>query len=116
MTIALDPTSGNKRPRPAQYLTRTAACYARAHVNGGSPERIARDLFDDRVTRLVVRAATTQATITDPTWAGAVGQQVVSDLVAAATTIRACPSPKPCPACSADVRALLTRPKAVEFE
>ena len=40
MTIALDPTSGKKRPRAAQYLTRAAACYARAHVNEGSPERI----------------------------------------------------------------------------
>jgi hypothetical protein len=59
MTIALDPTSGKKRPRAAQYLTRAAACYARAHVNGGSAARIARYLFDDRVTPLVVRAATT---------------------------------------------------------
>jgi hypothetical protein len=90
MTIALDPTDRNRRPRPATYPTRAAVCYGRAHRSGASRESIAKDLFeDDRVTPLILRAASTQARISDPSWAGAIGQQVVSDLIAAATTISA---------------------------
>jgi hypothetical protein len=79
-----------KRSRPCTYLYRAAAAHARAYVDGASPERVAKSLFeDDRVTIWLTRAASDPAMLTTPGWAAELGRQAVFDLVAAATTVSA---------------------------
>ncbi len=57
--------------RPSVHLWRAVGSKVRAFVKGGSAEEhCARDFPDDRVTPLLLRAASTQATLTDPAWAG----------------------------------------------
>jgi hypothetical protein len=76
-----DPENG-VRKRPADYLFRAGAACVRAFVERSTPERCAKELFgNDVVTPLVLRAASTMATTSSPTWASALAQQAVSDSV-----------------------------------
>jgi HK97 family phage major capsid protein len=78
------------RRHPRDYLYRAAACYVRAHLKDDKPERIAKEMFgNDVVTELVVRAASAQATIGSPSWAGALAQQVVDDSIMAIASLSA---------------------------
>ena len=83
------PTDVETRRHPRDYLYPAAASYVRAHLKGEKPERIAKELFGDPVTDIVVRAAQTQATIGAPSWAGALAEQVVDDSVMAIATLSA---------------------------
>jgi hypothetical protein len=79
-----------QRIRPAQYLYRAGAAHVRSHVTRSAPEAAARSLFGkDVVTDVVLKAASTQATIGIPSWAGALGQAAVDDSVMAIATTSA---------------------------
>jgi HK97 family phage major capsid protein len=78
-----------RKARASTYLYRAAASYLRTHLKGGSAERVAKDLFDDPVTPIVVRAATGQATTGSPSWASALAQQVVDDSIMAIASLSA---------------------------
>src|SRR5262249_4304632 len=87
MTIALDPTDRNKRPRPPTHLARAAAAHIRAFVDGTTPERKAKEMFeDDKVTDVILKAASTPAAISNVGWAGALAGQAVEDSVMAITS------------------------------
>src|SRR5262249_25235225 len=87
MTIALDPTDRNKRPRPATYLARAAAAHIRAFVDGNTPERKAKELFeDDKVTDVILKAPWTPARMSNDAWAGALAGQAVEYSVMAITS------------------------------
>src|SRR5262249_1154698 len=80
-----DLPGGIRKARPAVYLYRAGASPVRAHVTNRSPERCAEELFgrDDVVTGIVLRAATTMATTTTPSWAGVLATQVIDDSIIA---------------------------------
>ena len=76
-----------RMPRPATYVWRAAAATLRAFLDNMSAEDAVRRMYpDDQVTRLVLRAASTQATLTDPQWAGPLAMvgvlQAIEDIVA----------------------------------
>jgi hypothetical protein len=63
-----------KRPRPAAYVVRAAACHVRAGLNlvGGrvcSPEAAVKELGYDLPTQLLLRSATSAADLTSSGWA-----------------------------------------------
>jgi len=76
---------------PATYLFRTYAAFARAYVDGSTPEDTARALFgtNDQATTVLTRAATNPATITNAGWAGTIAQQSVDDTIAAIASLSA---------------------------
>jgi hypothetical protein len=77
-------------PRPAAHVWRAAAAHVRSFVDQISPEQAAKSIWpDDVVTPLVLRAATTQATTTDPNWAGPLAKQSVSDAMLEAVAVSA---------------------------
>ena len=74
-------------PRPATHFWRAAAATVRAFTEGVAPGvMIARMYPDDQIAPIILRAATTQATLTDPAWAGPLAQlsisQAIEDIVA----------------------------------
>jgi hypothetical protein len=79
------------RARPAVVLFRTCAAHARAFATRTTPEAAARAMFGDadQPTAALTRAASTQATTTDPTWAGALARQAVDDTIAAVASVSA---------------------------
>src|SRR5262249_9922901 len=79
------------RARPANILYRTCAAFARAFATRTTPEAAVRAMYGDadQPTAALTRAASTQATTTDPTWAGTLARQAVADAVAAATLLSA---------------------------
>src|SRR5262245_56226637 len=79
------------RARPAVVLFRTCASFARAFVGRTTPEAAVRELYGtaDPATAALTRAASTQATTTDSTWAGALARQAVDDAIQAATALSA---------------------------
>jgi len=79
---------GLKRARAATYLYRAGASHVRAFHVRSTPERCAKELFgNDVVTEMVLRSATSAATVGSPGWAGALAQQVVDDsIIAVAST------------------------------
>lgn len=65
--------------RSADFVWRAAVATIRAFVNGTSADHMARTMYpDDLITPVVMRAATTQATTTDPAWAGPLAFKSVS--------------------------------------
>ena len=79
------------RARPANILDRTCAAFARASATRTTPEAAAHTMFGDadQPTLALTRAASTQATTTDSTWAGALARSAVDDAIAAATSLSA---------------------------
>src|SRR5262249_52863926 len=74
----------------ATYLYRAGASHVRAHLTKGSAERSAKELFgDDTVTGLVLRAASSPATVASPTWAGNLATTTIEDSIAAITSTSA---------------------------
>jgi len=70
------------RPRASSYFFRAAAATLRAHVRKCEPEQACRELFErDAVTPILLRAASTAATISNSTWAGALAATAIEDLV-----------------------------------
>jgi len=78
------------RIRPAGHLWRAAAATVRGFVNGVSADDTARAMWpDDPVTPILLRGASTQATLTDPAWAGPLAMLSVSDAVEEAVSMSA---------------------------
>src|SRR5262249_2199758 len=82
---------GRKSLRPSQYLHRAGAAHLRAYRENISPERAAKSLFgvDDKVTPLLLKAASAPATTTNPSWAQSLAATAVDDSVQAITTVSA---------------------------
>jgi hypothetical protein len=71
-----------KKARPAIYLFRAAACHLRAHAEKTTPAAITRQMFKgDVVTDLVIRAASSPASLTGAGWADALAALSIEDLV-----------------------------------
>jgi hypothetical protein len=79
-----------KRARPSVYLYRAGAAHVRSHASRSTPTAAARALFgNDIVTDVVLRTASTQATLGSLSWAGALGQAAVDDSIMAIATFSA---------------------------
>jgi hypothetical protein len=78
------------RRRPQDYLYRAAASFVRAHALGTLPASCAKELFGDPVTNLIIHRAASSAAVTGtPSWAGALAEAVVDDLIMAIATVSA---------------------------
>src|SRR5262245_19282857 len=74
----------------AMYIHRAGAAALRAFLSGNSPEREAKMMFgDDRVTDLVLRAASAPATTTTTAWAQSLAGIAVYDLIQSITSLSA---------------------------
>src|SRR4051812_4738263 len=69
--------------RPRDYLARAAGAHLLARINGGSPEAAAETLFgkSDEPTRLVLRSATSPATMTASGWASELARASVGSFI-----------------------------------
>jgi hypothetical protein len=88
------PSSGEettvKKMRPSDYFYRSAAAVLHARVKRSTPEQSARDLFGgDRVTEILLKAASNAATISDSTWAGALAVTAIEDTVMEISSVSA---------------------------
>jgi HK97 family phage major capsid protein len=78
------------RPRNAEYFWRAAAATVRGFVEGIPAEDAARARHaDDPVTPIIIRGTSTQATTTDPTWAGPLAQLSISAAIQEAVSMSA---------------------------
>jgi hypothetical protein len=78
------------RPRPAAYTWRAATATVRAFTRGISAEQAARSLWpEDDVTPIILRGTSTQATLTDPAWAGPLAHLSVLDAIQEAVALSA---------------------------
>src|SRR5262245_52316037 len=80
---------GLERPRAATYLARAATAHVRAFLTGATPANIAKSLWGDDVTNLILRAATTPATTTTSGWAQQLAATAIVDLIQSITSISA---------------------------
>ena len=63
------------QPRAADYLMRAVTAVAHeATFKQSTAVEFAREEWGDHTTEVILRAATTQATITDPGWAGSLAR------------------------------------------
>jgi hypothetical protein len=70
------------RPRPAAHVWRAAAATVRAFIEGIPAANAVKAMYpDDPITAIVMRAATTQATTGDPSWAGPLAALSVSEAI-----------------------------------
>ena len=71
-----------RTPRLSSHVWRTAAATLQSYVTGRSvAETLLRMYPDDVVAPLLLRAASTQATLVDPAWAGPLAHYSVSDAI-----------------------------------
>jgi len=70
-------------------LARAATATLRSYVTGASPTSIARSMWDDGVTGLILRATSSPATTTTTGWAKEIAGVAVLDLVQSVTSISA---------------------------
>jgi hypothetical protein len=71
-----------RHPRASTYFFRAAAATLHAHARRCSPERACRELFNrDAATEILLKAASSAATISNSTWAGALAATAIEDLV-----------------------------------
>jgi hypothetical protein len=72
------------QPRAADYLLRAVGAVAHETTFKQSMTAVefAREEWGDDTTEIILRAATTQATITDPSWAGSLARAATGDFVA----------------------------------
>lgn len=67
---------------PATHFWRACAANVRAFTDGVPPDVAAARMYpDDAVVPVILRAASTQATTTDPAWAGPVAQLSISEAI-----------------------------------
>jgi hypothetical protein len=79
-----------KQPRPAAYVVRAATASLRSFLSGATPVSVARSLWDDdRVTPIVLRAATGPALTTQSGWAQQLAGVAIVDLVQSVTSLSA---------------------------
>ena len=79
--------------QPSNQMWRAAAAVVRAHVQGTTAAQIVKDMYpDDPVTPIILRAASTQATLTDPAWAAPLAHtavdQSIEDIVSMSVAFR----------------------------
>ena len=68
--------------QPSNQMWRAAAAVVRAHVQGTTAAQIVKDMYpDDPVTPIILRAASTQATLTDPAWAAPLAHTAVDQSI-----------------------------------
>src|SRR5262249_4413978 len=91
MNRPLVPEDVVKHARPAVYLYRAAAAHLRSFVTGATPTNAARSMFgDDRVTDLVIRAASSPAAISGtPGWAQSLAGVAIYDLIQSTVSLSA---------------------------
>ena len=79
------------RRRAADYLFRAAASHVFAHATKSTASRAAEALFGrDVVTdEIIRRAASVQATVASPSWAGALAEAAIDDTIQALATLSA---------------------------
>src|SRR4051812_1235320 len=78
----LVPEDVRSRGRPSDHLIRLIVAQGRNRYSGEDPERVAATTWpDDRVVRLLTRAASGPATTTTSGWANVLATTVVSDLI-----------------------------------
>jgi hypothetical protein len=71
-----------RHPRASTYFYRAAAATLHAHAKNCSPERACRELFErDAVTPILLRAASSPATTSNSTWAGALAATAIEDVL-----------------------------------
>jgi len=88
--FSLNPEDRSQRVRPSAYLFRAAACHLRAHAERSTPEAVAQQMFrGDKVTDLVLRAATMPAETTTTGWAQELARVAIYDMVQSITSISA---------------------------
>src|SRR5262249_34566273 len=75
--------------RASAYLARAATAHLRSFVTGATPENVAKSLWDDRVTDIILRAASAPAKATVVGWAQELARVAVLDLVQSVTSISA---------------------------
>jgi capsid protein len=79
-----------KTARPCVYLIRAASAHLRSFITGATPSNAARSMFaDDRVTDVIIRAATTPATTTTSGWAKELAGVAIYDLIQSITSLSA---------------------------
>jgi hypothetical protein len=79
-----------RRERASVYFYRAAAATLRAHAKNCSPERACRELFErDTATELLLKAASSPATISNSTWAGALAATAIEDVVMEISSVSA---------------------------
>lgn len=70
------------QPKPSTHFFRAAAATVCAHMEGITIEEAIRTRWpNDELTPIIARAASTQATLTDPAWAGPLAMLTVSDAI-----------------------------------
>src|SRR5258707_1329270 len=82
---------GIKTARPCVYLVRAASAHLTAFTSGAPPSNAAKAMMfaDDRVTDVILRAATGPATTTTIGWAQQLAGVAILDLVQSITSISA---------------------------
>jgi hypothetical protein len=71
-----------RTPRLSSHVWRTAAATLRSYVTGRSSADMLKSMYpDDVVAPMLLRAASTQATLTDAAWAGPLAHYSVSDAI-----------------------------------
>jgi hypothetical protein len=85
-----DATTTKIYPRPAVAVYRAAAATVRAFADKVTPTLAARSLFgNDPVVDLILRAASSPASVSNSSWAGVLAQQAIDDFVAGITALSA---------------------------
>jgi len=87
--MGIEDAASIRKARASTYLFRAAAAHVRARVEKSTAERCAKQLFDDVVTPLVLRAGTAQAKTTGSGWADALAATSVDDFVASISVLSA---------------------------
>lgn len=79
--------------KPADHVWRAATAVVRGYIEGIDAKDMAKRMYpDDKVTPVILRAASTQATTTDPEWASPIThtaiEQAIEDIVAMSVSWR----------------------------
>jgi hypothetical protein len=78
-----------KKARPAVYIVRAAAACLRAHAEKSTPINAAHRMFNDPVTDIVLRSATSAADTTSTGWAKELAGVAIYDTIQSITSISA---------------------------
>jgi len=80
-----------ERPRPCTHIHRAARAHLRSFVTGGTPSNIVKSMWaDDRVTPLILRAASGPAAISGTSaWAASLAGIAIYDLIQSITSLSA---------------------------
>jgi len=87
----LVPEDNFRRVNPSVYLARAAAAHLRSFVTGGTPRSVAKTMFNDTVTEVILqRAATGPAAISGTQqWAASLAGVAIYDMIQSITSLSA---------------------------